>query len=52
VRCLLQGARLSSVAKSLNVSIETVRSQLKSAHGKIGVTRQSELVRVLSQYMR
>jgi DNA-binding CsgD family transcriptional regulator/PAS domain-containing protein len=52
VRGLLQGSPLSSVAKSLDVSIETVRSQLKSAHGKIGVHRQSDLVRLLSQYLR
>jgi DNA-binding CsgD family transcriptional regulator/PAS domain-containing protein len=52
VRHLIQGSRLSAVAKSLDVSIETVRSQLKSAHGKIGVRRQSDLVRLLSQYLR
>jgi DNA-binding CsgD family transcriptional regulator len=52
VRHLIQGSRLSAVARSLDVSIETVRSQLKSAHGKIGVQRQSDLVRLLSQYLR
>jgi len=52
VRHLLQGSRLSNVARSLDVSIETVRSQLKSAYGKIGVQRQSDLVRLLSQYLR
>jgi DNA-binding CsgD family transcriptional regulator len=52
VRRLLQGAPLSAVAQGLDVSIETVRSQLKSVHGKIGVHRQSDLVRFLSQYMR
>jgi DNA-binding CsgD family transcriptional regulator len=52
VRQVLQGSRLSSIARSLAVSIETVRSQLKSAHEKTGVRRQSDLVRLLSQYMR
>lgn len=52
VRGLLEGSRLPNIAKSLGVSVETVRSQLKSAHGKIGVRHQSDLVRLLSQYLR
>jgi DNA-binding CsgD family transcriptional regulator len=50
VRRLLQGARLRDCAQEAGVSTETVRSQLKSAHQKVGVRRQSELIRLLSQY--
>lgn len=50
VRRLLQGVRLHECATETGVSTETVRSQLKSAHQKIGVRRQSELIRLLSQY--
>lgn len=52
VHGLLQGSTLVGVANHLDVSIETVRSQLKSVHAKVGVHRQSDLVRLLSQYMR
>jgi DNA-binding CsgD family transcriptional regulator/PAS domain-containing protein len=50
VRQLLTGARLVDCANEAGVSIETVRSQLKSAHEKVGVRRQSDLIRFLAQY--
>jgi DNA-binding CsgD family transcriptional regulator len=50
VRRLLLGARLPDIAADARLSIETVRSQLKAAREKIGVRRQSDLIRFLSQY--
>jgi CheY-like chemotaxis protein len=41
------GANLSEVAISRGVTLETVRGQLKSVFGKVGVTRQVDLVRTL-----
>ena len=41
------GANLSDVARTRGVALGTVRSQLKSVFGKMGVTRQAELVRAL-----
>jgi DNA-binding NarL/FixJ family response regulator len=41
------GANLSDVARARGVAMGTVRTQLKSVFGKMGVTRQSELVRAL-----
>lgn len=42
------GATVESTAAVLGVSRETVRSQLKAALGKLGITRQAELVGLLS----
>lgn len=50
VRQLLMGVRLSACATEAGVSIETVRSQLKSAREKVGVRSQSDLIRFLAQY--
>jgi len=41
------GANLADVAQTRGVTLATVRSQLKSVFGKMGVTRQSDLVRAL-----
>jgi CheY-like chemotaxis protein/DNA-binding CsgD family transcriptional regulator len=41
------GANLADVAQTRGVALATVRSQLKSVFGKMGVTRQSDLVRAL-----
>ena len=41
---LCTGLSLDSVAEHRNVSIHTVRSQLKQAFAKTGTSRQSELV--------
>ncbi|OZA75960.1 MAG: hypothetical protein B7X76_11280 [Azorhizobium sp. 39-67-5] len=42
------GATVEATAAVLGVSLETVRSQLKAALGKLGITRQAELVGLLS----
>lgn len=52
VQRLLEGTRLADIAAEAGVTIETVRSQLKSAYAKIGVQRQSDLVRLLAQYLQ
>jgi DNA-binding CsgD family transcriptional regulator len=44
---LADGISLEEVAEALLVSIQTVRSQLKSVFAKTGVTRQAELVALL-----
>ena len=41
------GTNLADIASRRAVSMGTVRSQLKSIFGKVGVTRQSDLVRTL-----
>lgn len=44
---LAEGISLEEAAEALQVSIQTVRSQLKSVFAKTGVTRQAELVALL-----
>ncbi len=46
--CLAGGLTLTEVADRRNISVETVRTQLKSIFAKTGAHRQSELVRLLS----
>jgi DNA-binding CsgD family transcriptional regulator len=46
-RGLVDGETLQDIADRRGVSVETVRAQLKSAYGKLGVHRQAELVRRL-----
>ena len=45
---IAEAKSVSSIATSHGVSRETVRTQLKSALSKVGVNRQSELVRIVS----
>jgi DNA-binding CsgD family transcriptional regulator len=45
---LLDGRSLSEAAECHNVSLETVRSQIKSLFQKTGTRRQGELVRLLA----
>ena len=45
---LLQGATLSEIAEQVAVSMNTVRTQLKSIFAKTGIKRQADLVRKLS----
>jgi hypothetical protein len=45
---LLTGERLSDIAAASGVRITTLRTQLSSILGKVGVERQADLVRVLS----
>jgi len=44
---LAAGISLEEAAEALSVSVQTVRSQLKSVFAKTGVTRQAELVALL-----
>ncbi|WP_395055364.1 helix-turn-helix transcriptional regulator [Polaromonas sp.] len=44
---LLRGATLSEAASELDVSLETVRSQLKSIFSRTNTSRQTELVALL-----
>ncbi|MGU3496981.1 helix-turn-helix transcriptional regulator [Xanthobacteraceae bacterium A53D] len=45
---IASGATVEATAEALHVSRETVRSQLKAALSKLGLTRQAELVGLLS----
>lgn len=45
---LVRGGSVESVAAAIGVSIETVRTQLKSVMAKTGTNRQTELVLLLS----
>lgn len=49
---LLAHSTLPAAAKQLRVSVNTVRSQLKSVLGKTGAARQVELVRMLAAWPR
>lgn len=44
---LADGMALREIARDLHVTIETVRTHLKRAYGKLGVRRQAELVRLV-----
>lgn len=46
---LVEGATLERTAAGLEISEHTVRQHLKSVFGKVGVTRQAELVAVVSR---
>lgn len=46
---LVAGQTIAEVAKSRGVSLETVRSQVRSICAKVGVSRQADLTRVLTQ---
>lgn len=46
---LLHGHSLQSAARCYGISVETMRSQLKSIFRKVGVSRQQDLVRVLAE---
>jgi len=46
---LADGFALRDIAKTRGASLSTVRSQLQTIFTKLGVQRQSELVRTLSQ---
>lgn len=48
VRGIVGGATVADLASRHGVQTETVRSQIKSALGKTGVTRQIDLVRLVS----
>ncbi len=46
-RGLIDGKRLSEIAAARHVSVETVRTQLRSLFRKTGATRQADLLRIL-----
>jgi DNA-binding CsgD family transcriptional regulator len=46
---LLQGSTLKEAAEQLHISTETGRSHLKSIFVKLGVRRQSDMLRILGQ---
>lgn len=47
-RALTSGETVNSLAQQLGLSRETIRSHLKSIFGKTGVTRQADLIALLS----
>lgn len=49
-RALARGKSLGDIALELRISVETVRTHLKRAFAKAGVTRQSELVAVMARF--
>ncbi|MDO8465155.1 MAG: helix-turn-helix transcriptional regulator [Gallionella sp.] len=49
---LLEHASLPPIAQELNVSLHTVRSQLRTVREKTGARRQAELVRMLMSWPR
>lgn len=49
-RALADGRTLAEHAADRGVTLETVRSQLKSAMAKVGVSRQTDLVRLALRY--
>lgn len=51
-QALIDGKSLAEHAAERKVSIETVRSQMKSALSKAGVSRQAELVALAMRYVR
>lgn len=49
VRELVRGGTLREIAKRLGKSLETVRSQVKSVTSKVGVSSQTDIVRMSGQ---
>lgn len=52
VQALDRGLNLQEVAELRRVAISTVRSQLYSLMAKVGVSRQTDLIRLIGQYRR
>ncbi len=46
---LMQGQTMKEAAKSLSISLNTVRERVSNIYLKVGVNRQSDLVRVLTR---
>lgn len=51
-RALFDGARIPAIAAARRVTIETVRSQLRSLYSKLDVKTQAELIRLLAALPR
>lgn len=49
---LARGERREAIAAARRTSLQTVRSQIKNIFGKLGVTREPELVALLARLMR
>lgn len=49
-RSLLQGLTLNEAMRSLDLSLETGRTQLKSVFSKLGIRRQAEMHRLLGRF--
>jgi DNA-binding CsgD family transcriptional regulator len=49
VLCLHRGVDLQAAAAELNISYETARTMLKRVFSKVGISRQSELVALLTR---
>ena len=47
---LMQGRKLADIARDSGVEVTTLRTQLSSILRKVGVERQVDLVRVLSEH--
>jgi pimeloyl-ACP methyl ester carboxylesterase/DNA-binding CsgD family transcriptional regulator len=50
--CLKDGLSLKEAAEKLGLSVNTVRNQVKSVFEKLGVNRQSDLIRHLTELSR
>ncbi|WP_408902155.1 helix-turn-helix transcriptional regulator [Rhodovarius crocodyli] len=46
---ILMGLRPTDIAQTLSISVETVRSHLKSAMAKAGCTQQAQLALLLAR---
>lgn len=44
---LAEGMSVPEIAYALGISVETVRTHLKRTYGKLGVSRQAALVRLV-----
>jgi len=47
IRLLLKGQALEAVSRELNISVNTVRSYLRSSFAKTNMARQSDLIRLV-----
>jgi DNA-binding CsgD family transcriptional regulator len=48
IACLLRGKNINDTATELHISVNTIRSHLRSVYEKLGVNNKSELFRLLS----
>ena len=49
VECLLQGQSPAEAAEQLHISVNTVRSHLRTIYSKLAVDNQTDLIRTVSQ---
>jgi DNA-binding CsgD family transcriptional regulator len=48
IACMLRGKNINDTATELHISVNTIRSHLRSVYEKLGVNNKSELFRLLS----